>query len=134
MSPLELIRARFSWLAGGEFASIYASYHPEALFREHFPDSDAYATYARTQGLSGLELLRLEALAEQVRGNLARVLTYQSYRLDGSSHHYLEITTLRKEGEHWLVLAGKRVESRPWEDLEDPDWSSVERHPDAVSY
>jgi len=134
MSPLELVRERFEWLRKGEFATIHASYHPEALFREHFPEPEAYAEFALEQGLSRLELVQLESVAEQIRGNLARVLTYQAYRYEGRVQHYLEITTLRKDGDVWRVFSGKRVESLPWEELEDPDWTSVEQHPDAISY
>lgn len=133
-TPQALIRTRFTWLRDSNFSAIYRSYHSEARFREHFPREEEYLRFAREQHLAEIELLRMQIVTTQLRGKLAKILTFQVYRLHGQLNHYLDITTLRLHDGRWQVLFGKRVTCDAQVDLEHLGWDAVEGHPEAITY
>jgi len=133
-TPTELLEARFDWLRRGDFSSIYASYHADARFHELFASLEDYRRFAEENDLASLALERLEVIAQQERGSLARVLTFQEYTILGERHHYLDITSFRLQDGVWQVLSGKRVVAETSDDFSGIDWESVDHHPDAVTY
>jgi len=133
-SPIELLKARFAWLCRGDFSSIFASYHADARFYELFPTQEDYQRFAEEHDLASLKLERLEVIDQQVRGTLARVLTYQEYTIHDERHRYLDITSFRRQDGVWQVLSGKRVDAAPYDDYSGIVWETVDQHPDAVTY
>jgi len=133
-SPRELVQSRFAWLAAGDFSSIYRSYHPDARLRGHFPSEESYIEFAREQQLDQFELLQLEVIDQMERGNLARILTAQVFRLKGEKFRYLDVTTLRFDGLCWRILSGKRREAETAEESEQVSLEAVYHDPQSFEY
>ena len=47
MTPQQFLARRFAALQQGDYRAVYAGYHPQAPFRQHFPDAEAYERFAR---------------------------------------------------------------------------------------
>jgi len=133
-SPGELLQARFDWLKQGNFSAIYRSYHPDAQFREHFPNEQEYLSFAHDQGLAEIEIFNLQIVEETVRGRLAKIFSVQEFRFQGETHHYLDVTTLRLVDDQWYVLSGKRVACESPLESAQLTRDMVEKHPQAIVY
>jgi len=82
-TPAACLRQRFEAHRCGDYAAIYASYHPQAPFLEHFPDLAAYEAFARDH------LSRIQMIAWQC--TMARCL-------DARQHECLQILEFQQEG------------------------------------
>lgn len=126
-TPQELILGRAAALSGGDFAAIFASYHPDAPFLRFFPDRAAYLAYAASELAGVFRISHCRILRLHESGETVEVLFSQSIEHGGVSVESLEIGRCRRDpaGE-WRFEAGLRLDpQRLPADLEHAPWSEL---------
>lgn len=67
MSPADCLRQRFEAHRCGDYAAIYASYHPESSFLQQFPDLATYEVFAY-EGLASIQMISWQCTLERHLG------------------------------------------------------------------
>lgn len=108
-SPAELINARFRALQAGDYAQLYASYHPESPFLQQFPECSAYVRFARQQ-LSAIKVVSWQALASrELAADRLEQLLAMEVAVDGQTQMFYELALLVKTGAGWRYHSAQKL-------------------------
>jgi len=134
-SAAELIRGRFRAFAAGDFGFIYDSYHPEALFRQHFPDRATYLAYGRSTLSADFRIRECRILKEQVAGAEASVLFYLDILHQGKRVESFELASLLRTEAGWRYCGGEKLAREEFAgEIGEIDWKDFAGGRDKVFF
>ncbi|TYO99588.1 hypothetical protein EDC39_102111 [Geothermobacter ehrlichii] len=108
--PETLVRQRVEAFRRRDFGFIYDSYHPEALFRQQFPDRDGYLRYAKEEIASQMRIERFRILKARQRQERAEVIFHQLLMTASGAQESFEMALLERIGGRWLYLGSQRMD------------------------
>ena len=113
-SPAELLSARFSALRSGEFARLYASYHPESPFLRQFSDCNDYIHFAEQQ-LDEINLVSWRALdSRTLDGNRLEQLLVMEIEIAKGREFFYELALLVKTCSGWRYHSAQKLSSEDY--------------------
>lgn len=109
MTPKELLQTRFARLAAGDFAGLFATYHPEAPFLRQFPDRSSYVEFARQQ-LSSIRVHSWEDHGSRILEEHRREhLLVMQLEVDGQRQYFYELALLLRTEDGWRYHSAQKL-------------------------
>ncbi len=131
MTPTDCLRRRFEAHRRGDYAAIYASYHPRAPFLQHFPDLSSYLTFALEQ-LTDVELVAWQCTQERrLAGGQVECIQLMDFSHEGAISRMVELALLIKTSHGWRYHSAQKLDAQ---DLPVPAVQIDFRHFDQVSH
>ena len=116
MTPADCLQQRFDAHCRGDYAALYATYHPEAPFLHYFPELDDYLSFAR-ENLSAIQLRSWRCTMERrLDEQQTECLQIIEFVHGGLSCQALESALLLHTAKGWLYHSAQKI---------DPDTLSV---------
>jgi len=107
--PEEVLTARFHYLQTGDYARLFASYHPESPFLSQFSDRGAYLRFAEQQ-LSRINVVNWQALGSRIlAANRVEQLLVMQLEVDGKEQYFFELALLVKTGAGWRYHSAQKL-------------------------
>jgi hypothetical protein len=133
--PAELVRARWQALCAGDFGFVWDSAHVDSGLRNTFPERAAYVDYGRRVLAPAFQYGACQVLAADQKGQLARVLTWQTLRCHGEDQVCFEWGRLRCGRDGWQVLQSARVDAGRFRGPPDRfGWEDFQRLSDMIFF
>jgi SEC-C motif-containing protein len=134
-TPSDCLRLRFDAYCCGDFAAVYASYHPQAPFLQYFPDLSSYLTFAREQ-LAEIELVAWQCTMERrLDAMQAECLQIVEYTHQGAGGRMVELALLTHTNQGWRYHSAQKLDAQ---DMPDPailvDFSHFDQAVDKVRF
>jgi len=109
-TPTDCLRRRFEAHRCGDYAAIYASYHPQAPFLQHFPDLSSYLTFAHEQ-LADIELVAWQSTLER-RLDTGQIECIQiiEFSHEGVISRMVELTLLIETSQGWCYHSAQKLD------------------------
>lgn len=108
-TPGALLEDRLHALAESDFDLIYASYHPEAPFLQHFPAKQDYLSFAK-QNLADLVLVGWKIYAQRPCGSDAtEVLCWLRMEVGGRPRDLYELALLIVSESGWNYHSAQKL-------------------------
>lgn len=131
MTPTDCLRHRFEAHRRGDFAAIYASYHPLAPFLQHFPDLSGYLIFAREQ-LAGVELVAWQCTLERrLDDGQVECIQIMDFSHQGAISRMVELVLLIETSQGWRYHSAQKLDAQ---DLSLPAVQVDFRHFDQVPH
>lgn len=108
LSPGEVLQARAAAFERGDYGLIFDSYHADSMFRQQFPDRNAYLAYGREQLTGEYRIHACRVLQEVVEGSCARVISLLEFERSGTRLQLLELTWMLPVGRSWRVHSAQK--------------------------
>ena len=107
-TPGALLEGRLRALAGSDFALVYASYHPDAPFLQHFPARQDYLDFAE-QNLADVWLVEWKVFAQRRRGSATEVLCWLRMDIGGTRRDLYELARLIASDDGWSYHSAQKL-------------------------
>jgi len=108
-SPDALLEGRLRALAEADFAQLYASYHPDAPFLQHFPAKQDYLNFA-AQHLAEVSLVEWKLFAQRRCGtDTTEVLCWLRMDIGGESQELYELALLITSENGWSYHSAQKL-------------------------
>jgi len=113
----ELLIKRFNALKGGDFATVYATYHKDSPFIKQFSDRATYIRFAE-QNLSCIEVINWQMFAARVveSGRQEQLLAME-LTVDGANQFFYELAMLIETPDGWRYHSAQKLSA---EDFSGP--------------
>lgn len=109
MTPEQFFQQRFSALSRADFATIYASYHPDAPFLQSFPAAAAYVAFAQEQ-LGAIQVESWQPLRRRtVAADRQEHLLVMELAVDGGSQYFYELVLLIETAAGWRYHSAQKL-------------------------
>ncbi|MFO7766328.1 MAG: hypothetical protein R6V33_07845 [Pelovirga sp.] len=116
MTPIECLRRRFDAHRNSDFATVYASYHPQAPFLLQFQDLNSYLTFAR-EHLSSIRMLSWRCTRERrLNCRQSECLQIIEFEHAGTTSRIAELALVILAPDGWRYHSAQKL---------DPDSLSV---------
>jgi len=117
MTAEEMLAQRFTALASGDFAVVYATYHLESPFIQQFADRGTYVRFAK-QNLSAIKvkswtLLKKRDLADDQQEHIL----VMELTVDGTSQYFYELALLIETEDGWRYHSAQKLNSEDYPGL-----------------
>jgi len=109
----ELIQQRFAALKQGNFAGIYASYHPQAPFLEQFPGEEDYLAFA-AENLGRIEVVETSIGTSRSTAEGVEIICALNYFLDGDSHRLFELALVMETAAGWRYHSAQKLSAEDY--------------------
>lgn len=134
-TPADCLRQRFMAHRRSDYAAVYASYHPQAPFLQHFPDLSSYLTFARTQ-LTEVELVAWQCIMERhLDVEQVECIQLVEYLYKGTTSCMVELALLIDTSQGWRYHSAQKLDVQ---DLPVPavlvDFSHFDQAQDKVRF
>ncbi len=103
-----LIQRRFEALAAGDFAALYASYHPQAPFIRQFPSEREYLDFAAAV-LARMRILTSHIGASRETDEGTEVICGLHFELDGEQQVLFELALLIDGSQGWRYHSAQKL-------------------------
>ncbi len=111
-APADCLRRRFAAHRRGDYTAIYASYHPQAPFLQHFPDLSSYLTFAREQ-LTDVELVAWQMTMERCLDAMqVECIQIIEYAHEGAIRCMVELALLINTSQGWLYHSAQKLDAQ----------------------
>ena len=109
MNIQKFFQDRFAALIRGDYATVYASYHPDAPFLQQFDNLDAYLCFARQQ-LSGVKVRNWQCLQQRFidEQQIEAILAMEIVTAEGSQSFY-ELALLIETADGWRYHSAQKL-------------------------
>ncbi|MBD1400998.1 hypothetical protein [Pelovirga terrestris] len=112
MTPTACLRRRFEALRRGDYAAIYASYHPQAPFLQHFPDLSSYLVFALEQ-LTAVTLVAWQCTQKRrLDGGQVECIQVLDCSHEGTISRMVELALLIETSQGWLYHSAQKLDAR----------------------
>lgn len=109
MTADNLLARRFSALAEGDFAAVYATYHRDSPFIQQFSSRGTYVRFAQ-QNLSEIQVKGwCDRGARQLDAGQQEHLLVMELVVDGSSQYFYELALLIETDEGWRYHSAQKL-------------------------
>ncbi len=127
--PEALLRQRVAAFRRGDFGFIYDSYHPEAPFRQQFPDREDYLRFAGEEIAPRVRIARFRILKTRRQQGKAEVIFHQLLFSSAGAQESFELALLEMVDDCWCYWGSQRLDragfrGRP-EDLDFADFAAA---------
>lgn len=134
-TPVDCLRQRFEAHRRGDYAAVYASYHPQAPFLQYFPDLSSYLTFAREQ-LADVKLVTWQCTMERhLDGMQVECIQIVEYAHEGAISRMVELALLIDTNQGWRYHSAQKLDAQ---DLPVPavlvDFSHFDQAVDKVRF
>lgn len=111
MAPADCLRQRFAALRRGDYAAVYATYHPQAPFLQHFPDLSSYLTFAREQ-LAEVELVAWQMTKERCLDVMqVECIQIVEFAYEGTTSRMVELALLIDTSQGWRYHSAQKLDA-----------------------
>ncbi|MFO7813062.1 MAG: hypothetical protein R6V21_08845 [Pelovirga sp.] len=112
MTPTDCLRRRFEAHRRGDYPAIYASYHPQAPFLQHFPDLSSYLIFAHEQ-LAGVELVTWQCTQERrLDDGQVECIQLMDFSHQGAISRMVELVLLIETSQGWRYHSAQKLDAR----------------------
>lgn len=112
MTPTDCLRQRFEAHRRGDYAAIYASYHPQAPFLLHFSDLATYETFACEQ-LSLIQMLSWQCTMERsLDAGQVECIQLVEFEHEGMISRMIELALLIETGQGWHYHSAQKLNAQ----------------------
>lgn len=109
MTAEDCLLKRFTALAGGDYATVYATYHQDSPFLQHFADCAAYVAFAQDQ-LSSIEVMDWRSLRQrQIDADQQEHLLVIELSVDNSRQYFYELALLIHSPDGWRYHSAQKL-------------------------
>ena len=109
MTAEDCLAKRFTALASGDYATVYATYHTESPFLQQFADRDEYLLFARQQ-LADIEVQHWRSLRQRSpEAEQQEHLLVMELSIDGASQYFYELALLLKTPDGWRYHSAQKL-------------------------
>jgi len=109
MTAEEFLNVRFDALMSGDFAAVYATYHPESPFIQQFSDRSTYLRFAK-QNLSRIQVKSWQSLRQrQLDEKQQEHLLVMELGVDGASQYFYELALLIETPAGWRYHSAQKI-------------------------
>ena len=107
-AALQLIQERFDALAAGDFAALYASYHPQSPFVEQFPQEKDYLEFAAAT-LAQMSVLQAHIGDFREIEEGIEVVCGLRFELDGQEQVIFELALVAEDEGRWRYHSAQKL-------------------------
>jgi SEC-C motif-containing protein len=112
MTPSGCLRQRFEAHRRGDYAAIYASYHPQAPFLQQFSDLPSYMAFAHEQ-LSDIELVAWRCTLERrLDVDQVECLQIMEFSHGGMIRRMVELALLIETSDGWRYHSAQKLDAQ----------------------
>lgn len=109
-APADCLRQRFAAHHRGDYAAVYASYHPQAPFLQHFPDLSSYLAFAREQ-LADVKLVAWQCTMERCLDVMqVECIQIVEYVHEGATRRMVELALLIDTSQGWRYHSAQKLD------------------------
>ncbi len=134
-TPQKLLTTRFDALESGDYSSVYASYHPEAPFRQNFSGEPDYLDFAQVQ-LAQVQVMSWQMLGRRTlaEGRVEQVLSME-IEMDCSRQWLYELALLIWTEDGWRYHSAQKMSAEDYSGVpEQIDFSHFDQATEKIRY
>lgn len=111
-TPADCLRQRFAAHRRGDYAAVYASYHPQAPFLRHFSDLSSYLTFAGEQ-LADVELVAWQCTKERCLDVMqVECIQIVEFAYEGAIRRMVELALLIDTSQGWRYHSAQKLDAQ----------------------
>jgi hypothetical protein len=112
MTPSDCLRQRFEAHRQGNFAAVYASYHPQAPVRQQFSDLPSYLVFAHEE-LADIKLVAWRCTLERrLDADQVECLQIIEFSHGGTIRRMVELVLLIATSDGWCYHSAQKLDAQ----------------------
>lgn len=109
MTIEEFLSHRFTALCGGDFITLYETYHRDSPFLQQFSDREAYVRFAK-QSLSAIRVENWQLLESRpVDADRLEQVLVMELSVDGQNQYFYELALLIETADGWRYHSAQKL-------------------------